>query len=176
MRCFVALELPSLFVEDVAGVCRALSEHVEGRFLPRSSFHVTLAFLGEICESDSSKAVDAIEAACEILEPVPLVSDGLGKFGRNKDATLWLGLSPEPELMQLAQAVREELSARGVDYDGKPFKPHITLARHAKIPDDELPSIPFPADDTATVVKLVRSSPGPKGSLYKTLHSVELTL
>ena len=132
MRTFVALELPQGFATDVAALTRQLSAAVEGRFLPRDFYHLTLAFLGDGSANDIAAATDALEAACASQPAVPLRSDGLGKFGRASDATLWLGIAPVPELMELAERVRGELAIRGVPFDDKPFKPHITLARRAR--------------------------------------------
>ena len=174
MRTFIALELPDAFVDDVAAVARQLKDLVPGRFMARGTYHVTLAFLGEVDEAGVQKASEAIEAACAGRGPVPVRSDGLGKFGRASDATLWLGLAREPALMELAAAVRGELDARGVSYDGKAFKPHLTLARRAKIPQGELPTIAFPADDEARRVVLFKSTLSQQGASYKELHVVEL--
>ena len=44
MRTFVALDLPPDFADDVAALARQLGAAVEGRFLPRSTYHLTLAF------------------------------------------------------------------------------------------------------------------------------------
>ena len=47
MRTFIALEMPPAFADDVAALARQLASNVEGRFLPRASYHLTLAFLGK---------------------------------------------------------------------------------------------------------------------------------
>ena len=98
MRTFVALDLPPDFADGVAGLARQLSAAVEGHFLPRSTYHLTLAFLGEVDEAQAARAADALDAACANTAPVVLASDGLGKFGRASDATLWLGVVPTREL------------------------------------------------------------------------------
>lgn len=175
MRTFIALELPDEFRGEVAAVSRILAQCCQGHFLPYENLHLTLAFLGDIDEAESSLAIAALEEACRGMGPVPLESDGLGKFGRPRDATLWLGLRQGPELMGLASDVREQLSARGLAFDGKPFLPHITLARRVRLPRGELPDLPFPQPDEATAVTLFKSMLNGSGATYKTLHTVELT-
>ncbi|HIT50974.1 MAG TPA: RNA 2',3'-cyclic phosphodiesterase, partial [Candidatus Aveggerthella excrementigallinarum] len=59
MRVFIALELPDDFAADVAGLARQLSAEVDGRFLRRESYHLTLAFLGEVDEAELASAVAA---------------------------------------------------------------------------------------------------------------------
>lgn len=175
MRTFIALELPDAFATDIAALARRLSASLEGRFLPRENHHLTLAFLGDTSESDVASAIDALETACVGARPIPLRSDGLGKFGRANDATLWLGIAPDPELTSLVDRLRAELTARCVPFDAKPFKPHITLARRARIPQADLPPLAFPLDDAATTVTLFKSTLDREGAVYKPLHSVELT-
>lgn len=174
MRAFVALELPDNLAADTAALSRQLSAAVKGRFLPRGSYHLTLAFLGEIDEREAASAIDAMEAACKGLGPITLRSDGLGKFGRSQDATLWLGIASSPQLESLAARLREELSARDAPFDGKPFKAHVTLARRASLPQADLPPLAFPLDDQARRVTLFKSTLKRDAATYKPLHSIEL--
>lgn len=174
MRTFVALDLPPDLADDVAALARQLGAAVEGRFLPRSTYHLTLAFLGDVDEAQLAAATDALEAACAGASPVPLRSDGLGKFGRATDATLWLGIAAAPELEQLAARLRDELRARDVPFDAKPFKAHLTLARRARIPHVGLPHLAFPQDDEAYDVTLYKSTLDRAGAAYKPLHTVRL--
>ena len=162
MRTFIALDLPPDFADDAAALARRLSASMEGRFLKRDTYHLTLAFLGDVDEAQLAAATDALEAACAGASPVPLRSDGLGKFGR---AT---------ELEQLAARLRDELRARDVPFDAKPFKAHLTLARRARIPHVGLPHLAFPQDDEAYDVTLYKSTLDRAGAAYKPLHTVRL--
>lgn len=174
MRAFVALGLPQAFASDIAALSRQLKHAAEGRFLAAETYHLTLAFLGEATEAGIASAIEAIEAACTNAAAIPLRSDGLGKFGRASDATLWLGIAATPDLMRLAETVREELGARGVAYDGKPFKPHITLARRVRIPRTDLPPLAFPLNDEASAVTLFKSTLARDGATYKPLYTARL--
>ena len=174
MRAFIALELPDAFRQETADLARLLGEHIDGRFMRSDSYHLTLAFLGNIDDADRGLAMDAIDAACAGLPPIPLASNGLGKFGRANDAVLWLGVQPHERLLALAARVRAELDARQVEHDPKPFKAHITLARRARIPRGALPELPFPLDDIATRVTLFKSELSHEGATYKALYTYEL--
>ena len=175
MRTFIALELPDVFADEVAAMGRRLARSCEGRFVRRETYHVTLAFLGEIDEATSRDAVGALEEACAGRGPVPLRSEGLGKFGRPRDATLWLGLETAPELVSLATSVRECLAARGVTFEEKPFRPHVTLGRRVRLPHGDLPVLEFPESSQATRVTLFKSILEPDGARYKPLHTVALS-
>ncbi len=175
MRVFVALELPHDFAADVTALARQLGAVVDGRFLPSGNRHLTLAFLGDVDQAGVVDATDALEAACAASSAsVPLRSDGLGKFGRSRDATLWLGIAAQPELVDLAARLREELAARDVSFDDKPFRPHITLARRARIPEEPLPDLAFPRDDEAVRATLFKSTLDHNGATYQPLHTVDL--
>lgn len=174
MRTFIALELPETFADDVAALSRCLRRSVDGRFMKRETYHLTLAFLGDIDESEAARAIDALERACAGCPPVPLSCTGLGKFGKPHDCTLWLGVEPVTELMGLAQAVRTELTSAGVTYDTKPFRPHITLARRARMPRGDLGDLVFPAPGWASRVVLFKSMLTQEGANYKPLYVVEL--
>lgn len=174
MREFIALEPPDEFVSDVAAMARKLVPCVDGHFVPPENYHLTLAFLGDITESQAQAAMDAIEGACAGQAPIPLEPHGLGSFGRGKSSTLWLGFLENHELQELAARTRRELRARGLDFDGKPFKPHLTLARGARLPQGHLPDLPFPSQTEARLITLFKSTLRPEGAAYKPLYSVEL--
>lgn len=174
MRAFVALELPEAFADETGALARGLAAVCEGRFPPAESRHLTLAFLGEVGEAEARSTMAALDAACAGTGPVPLAAAGLGAFGRARDATLWLGVEKDPQLMALASRVRAELLARGLAFDEKPFLPHVTLARRARVPRGTLPDLAFPRPDEARRVTLFRSVLAPDGARYKPLYTVEL--
>ncbi len=174
MRVFMAMELPAQFADDVAALSRQLELVCEGRFVRRENRHLTLAFLGDLGQAEVVAATDALEAACSGAGPVSLASAGLGTFGRRDDATLWLGVAKNPQLMDLAQRLRDELDKRDLDYDQKAFMPHVTLARRARTPGGELGALPFPEPDNACTVTLFRSILDADGVIYKPLHTVTL--
>lgn len=174
VRMFIALELPELFEDEVTALARQLRDVVGGRFMRRETYHVTLAFLGEVDEAGVRDAMAALDEACAGRAAVGLAPDGLGTFGRPRDATLWLGLRPAPELLALADDVRAALDACGVAYDRKAFRPHITLARRARMPKGELPTLMFPEPSQATCVTLFKSELSSEGATYKSLYTIEL--
>lgn len=173
MRTFIAVELPELFKNETASVARQLSAVINARYLPRKNYHITLAFLGELSEPMVRSAMEALDATASTVQPFTLAPDGIGKFGKVGNATLWMGIAKAPELMDLANNLREELRQRGISVDEKAFLPHITLARHAVIPNTELPQLLFPQDAVAQKVTLFKSTLAKSGATYKPLHSVE---
>ena len=174
MRAFMALELPDMFRWEVAGLARQLREVVKGRFAPPENYHVTLAFLGDADDAAIRAATDVLCELDDNVGEVLLESTGLGKFGKARDATLWLGIRESDALLSVAENVRLGLAARGVSYDAKPFKSHITLARRTCIPSEEFPPLTFPAPALATALVLFKSQLGADGATYSPLHRIEL--
>ncbi|CDD40314.1 2'-5' RNA ligase [Collinsella sp. CAG:398] len=174
MRAFVALELPETFAGEVSALARQLRPAVAGRFMRPETYHLTLAFLGEIGEPEAARAVDALDEVCERCGAVRLSADGLGTFGRPHDATLWLGIALTEELRALAKAVRSGLEERGIAYDRKAFRPHITLARRSRLPQGDLPELVFPDPERAYRVALFKSELSQEGASYKELYHIDL--
>lgn len=175
MRTFIALELPERFAGEVSQLSRVLSYEIEGRYGKRGSYHVVLAFLGDINDGALVPIIAAMNAAAGFARPVPLSPDTLGKFGKKSDATLWLGIESSPELEKLVGDLRGLLDKRGIDFDQRPFRPHITLARHAKMFDPIPEALPFPADAVATKITLFKSTMNREGATYTPLYSLELS-
>ncbi len=176
MRTFIALELPQDFCDEVASLANILKRTIEGRFMKRETYHLTLAFLGDINESTASKVIESIDAVLPLIQPIRLNAIGLGKFGKPHDATLHLQIQPTDELIKLAELLRKELHNRGISFDEKKFRPHITLARRARIPKGSLPQLQFPQPASAHTVTFYKSTLTSEGALYKPLYSVELGL
>jgi 2'-5' RNA ligase len=187
MRAFVAIDVPDELREQTADLARLLARSVDGRFVPRENYHVTVAFLGEIDEAEAAAAVAALDVVGRVAAPpaevdevrnaraeVPLEAVGLGSFREGKTRTLYLALRRDPGLMQLAEDVREELRARGLSFDEKGFLPHVTLARRARMSVDNLGELAFPLPARASRLTLYRSLLARDGATYKPLYSIEL--
>ena len=174
MRAFIALDVPDGFVGETAIAARQLSRAIEGRFMAADTYHITLAFLGEVDGAAISAVMDAMDDAIRGMGPLRLTCTGLGKFGRAENATLWLGVDGGDALTELANRVREGLDKTGVEYDRKPFKPHLTIARRARIPGGQLPPISFPAPSAADTVTLYESTLFHDGARYDDLYSARL--
>jgi 2'-5' RNA ligase len=166
-----ALEHLSAFVSGLA-VGRPTEPGKSVRLAPPERWHVTLAFIGDVPETQASAARNAVALATERFDEArpELHLAGGGRFGRGRFTIMWVGLRGNVEgLGRLAKAVRRELRAARLPYDPKPLRPHLTLAR----PGQRLPAEAVKTDLAAldgyhgpewTVesVALMRSTLGPK--------------
>ena len=173
MRLFVAAELPDEMYEALCETSALLRANVRGRYVASDSFHVTLAFLGNVESSRVDDAIAAIEKGCQEIEGTQAAFGELGSFGRRSAATLWQGFSTPGPLPQAAQGVRNQLSQRGFEFDEKKFLPHVTLMRKADLTSGALP-MPFAATGLIDTVTLFQSDLSGRRPVYKPLHSVKL--
>ncbi len=127
MRLFIALPLPDALREALLRSQENLRRQgVRANYSREENLHLTLAFLGEV------EAAGAQEAVLSLDEPAfPLTLAGSGAFGD----LLWAGIQKNEALDRLAARVRRALEERGLPYDRKPFRPHITLARRVRSPE-----------------------------------------
>lgn len=143
MRLFIAIELPPELMQALGRLRCDLSG---ARWVPAEQIHLTLAFLGEVAEEQ----VGALsEELSRIRVPAfTLTLTGPGCFpNRQRPRVLWVGLAPQPHLVDLAAAVRTAIFSCGLPLEDRPFSPHITLAR-LKVPSprgvDEFLDAPRP--------------------------------
>ncbi len=151
MRLFIALPLSGKLRRILLDAQRDMrNQGVRANFSREENLHLTLAFLGEV-EGENIRAAQEAVLSLEGTE-FPLTLDKLGSFGN----LYWVGLRRSKPLEALAAQVRRALDQRGLDYDRKPFRAHITLARQVRaetLVQIELP----PAEMTAEQVVLMRS-------------------
>ena len=155
MRLFVAAALPEEMLEALAETSAALRDAVRGRYVAPDSFHVTLAFLGEVEGARVSAACDALREGCAGDSPIDAALGAFGSFGRARAATLWQGIDGAG-LPELSQDVRRSLRNAGFMLDEKAFLAHVTLMRAARLEGRELP-MPCLATGTISTVALFRS-------------------
>lgn len=147
MRVFVGLPLPASSRSVLEELLRDLRrDHPrEGRWSRVENLHVTLAFVGEV----SAATARRIACALARLEPVrlSLSLSGIGRFGQG---ILWAGLAEKTALETLARRVRGVLDELGVDYDAKPFRAHVTLARDWRGPAPDALGVRLPEQEGET--------------------------
>ena len=186
MRLFVAAYPPPAACDDLAeclaglNVTMAAARGVNTRLARRDTWHLTLAFLGEVDDEKAPRAVGALERVA--ADPPRLRLTGGGRFGRSRFTVLWVGVGGEREpLIGLARQVRRELKRNRLPFDDRQFKPHLTVAR----PGDRLDRAEIEADRQALsqyagpewpvrTIELIRSHLGPAPT-YERLASRPLT-
>jgi 2'-5' RNA ligase len=125
------------------------------------NIHVTLVFLGLV--DASSELLIKHSVAGISAEPFVLTFDQLSYWSKPKVLCLSYSQSVD-ELQMLVAALNREVASCGLQPETRPYKPHITLARHAQyLPDINVEPIVWRAESFC----LVESCSEPEGVCYK---------
>lgn len=166
MRLFIAI-LPDKNLRDaLRGVQNELRRRgVEGNFTKGDNLHLTLVFIGEY--QDPEAVLEAMESVR--FEPFELRLGGLGSFGD----TWWAGLEASAELDALVRRLHRALAEKGIPYDRKTFRAHVTLVRKPSFRrDPRLETLAVPeAKMTAERISLMLSTRGKTGMIYTEIGS-----
>ncbi len=185
MRLFVAINLPG----DVKGEIWKATEPLRARHYPvrwvaPESIHLTLKFLGEVDAARESEIMGALGRAVEGARRFPMPLSGFGAFPSvERPRVLWVGCEGVPPLELLQHRVEREMERIGFPLEGRPFRPHLTLARAtrgARASDFRgLPEIMSRLDFTAQVMvqsaDLMESHLTPGGARYVLRHAAMLS-
>ncbi|MCS7024884.1 MAG: RNA 2',3'-cyclic phosphodiesterase [Bryobacteraceae bacterium] len=128
MRLFVALDLPEPVKNSLASLIETLRPCAALRWVKPENLHITTKFIGEFPEED----LDLLQAALsEIQSPaVPISVRGLGWFPNpHRPRVFWAAVHAPDSLPALARATEEAVVGLGVPREGRPWAPHLTLAR-----------------------------------------------
>ena len=133
MRAFVAVELPPEVRDALSAVVRSLDGCRIGglRTVDPASAHLTLKFLGNVPSSQVAAIEGALVDAASRSTPLRLRLDETGTFPvRGAPRVLWVGLAGDTDgLAALRSRIEEALRPLGFALEGRPFHPHLTLAR-----------------------------------------------
>ena len=136
-RAFVAIVPPLTVKTELEAVVRQLRQR-DGdeavRWVAADALHITLAFLGQIEESEATQLIDSLRAEVEGVEPFELSVGSLGTFEdrrrRGGAQVVWAGLDGNVEALGgLHKQVIEAVKSVGLRVESRAFQPHITLGR-----------------------------------------------
>jgi RNA 2',3'-cyclic 3'-phosphodiesterase len=176
---FVAVAPPPAVLDELETAAAPLrgTRH-DLRWTSREAWHITLAFLGEVDETATSRLAPRLERAAVRHGPFSVRFTGAGAFPAAARArVLWCGLGGDVRaLAGLAGAVAAGARRAGAKPpdEGRPFRPHLTLARCRMPADvrevvaalDGYDGTPWTADR----IHLIHSRPGEQPR-YSTLGS-----
>ena len=98
------------------------------------NLHLTLKFLGDTPESKIPELQQVVAKAVKGIEPFVINLRGFGVFpDKRAPRTLWTGIEGNTDiLVNLAKEIESKVKSLGFPPEGKPFRPHLTLARIKK--------------------------------------------
>ncbi len=164
----------ALWPDEVTRAC--MSQHAVrlaakggGRVVGPAALHLTLVFVGAVPAS----ALSAVCAAAGEAQSTPftLILDRIGAWRANGIGWLAPGAIPQAAI-DLSESLRSALRARGLPFDAKPFKAHVTLVRKLSRPvaGATVGEIEWPVHEFA----LMRSRLAASGANYERVASWSL--
>lgn len=164
MRVFFALWPEPSVRQALQAVQRDCLAHVGGRGMRPDTLHLTLVFIGDI---GPERLPDLLAAAGQVRAPACEIEfDRLACWRHNRIAHLACSQAPAA-LQFLVEALESAVAGQGINFDHRPYHPHITLIRQADCQktNPASPVIHWRARDFV----LLRSALGPEGASYQQL-------
>ena len=184
MRLFLAINLEPRIRRAVRDATTALRDVAPTlSWVDEARLHLTLKFLGECRDA----VVPALNAALDDVSRrhrvFPMRLREIGAFPNFRRArVVWLGVEREPRLELLHHDVELACEREGFEIEGRPFRPHLTLARvKPRAGMDELRrlgraarALAFEDETLVDTIDLMQSTPDGTGARYQRLHAASL--
>lgn len=184
LRTFVALLLDDRTRADLVQLQRAMAAGLTGiRWVEPDNLHLTLRFLGDTPSADVPRLCDALAAAAGESARLSFIVHGVGAFPSPgvPPRVLWAGVRAGDELAALYRRVEDAVVQLGWPAEGRPFHPHVTLARAERtgVRGDVAAAMAREAARTwgrvpADEMTLMRSTLAPAGAIYTPVASFPL--
>jgi len=184
MRLFFAIELAD-DVQDLLDEATTMlrAEAPELAWVDREKRHLTLKFLGDVADDALPRLADAADRAAERHGPLEMSIHEIGAFPNFRRArVVWIGVEQERRLELLHHDLELACELAGFEVEGRPFRPHITLARvRSPLSVERMKTFARMARSVrarATVlverIILFESILAPSGARYRCVHSATL--
>ena len=187
-RTFLAIELPSCLLDSIVKKQQDMKPGLPFiTWVKSANLHLTLKFIGDTPENKIPELQQAVAKTVTGIQPFVISLRGFGVFpDKLAPRTLWAGIEGDLEvLLDLTRMIETEVTQLGFPPEGKPFCPHLTLARIKKnqraageaIEKASMLADPFIFGSLLVEqVTLFKSELRPTGSVYTKLWAVSLAI
>jgi 2'-5' RNA ligase len=152
-------------------------------WVPAPKRHLTLKFVGEVADGALAELVAVTDAVTATHRPFETSLRGIGAFPNFRRArVVWAGVEAEPRLELLHHDLELGCLGVGVEVEGRPFRPHVTVARvraplaleGARALARAARKVAFSASQDVMELCLFESVPTPAGTHYRRVHAATL--
>jgi RNA 2',3'-cyclic 3'-phosphodiesterase len=185
VRLFLAINLPATVrqqVLDATAPLRAVAPRVS--WADESKLHLTLKFLGEQPDEIVEPLRQAVDDVSRTHRQFAMRVEGVGAFPNFRRArVVWIGIAADPRLELLHHDLEVACERLGFAVEGRPFRPHLTLARVRDDTGEDVlrqlaragKQITYAGEFAVRSVDLMRSVlRGSTGARYECLHDAPL--
>lgn len=184
MRLFLALDLDGDAKAALAAATEPLrAQAPELSWTAAPKMHLTLRFLGEQPDDAPSRIAPAMDEVARAHRTFAMRLRHAGAFPNFRRArVVWMGVEPDPRLELLHHDVELACDRLGFGLEGRPFRPHVTLARVRGMAREETmrplarlaKRLDFEREVRVDRIDLMESVPGRGGAVYEQLHASHL--
>lgn len=183
IRSFIAISLPIEIKKQLENLSQNLKNHLKGSnskitWIKPKSIHLTLKFLGNITESQTSPIMQKLNEIANNTVPFRISIEGLGVFPNfNHPRVIWVGIKQgDAPICLLQRRVEAKLSDLGFRMEKKEFNAHFTLGRVKSIQSRSIISRSFHAIENQYIgtmvvnnINLIKSTLLSQGAEYDIL-------
>ena len=141
-RTFIAFTIPEVQRTRLGRLQGLIAPEIpNARWVTPEMFHVTLAFLGDVPDSDLNTVCRAVTEASKGFKPFTVNLQSLGAFpDPTRPRVVWVGVTGPglDVLSDLQQAVVRAVGGAGYPPEDDRFSPHLTLGRLKPRKGDEV--------------------------------------
>jgi 2'-5' RNA ligase len=185
MRLFLAIELGLPLLEALdAAIAPLRLAAPELAWVPREKQHLTLKFFGDVDgDAAAARIAEAMEQVASAHRPIEMELRQIGAFPNFRRArVVWIGVENEPRLELLHHDLEIACEHAGFEVEGRPFRPHITVARvRSALSSDRARevarvarSVRWSAVEQVDRISLMESTLAPAGARYRRVHAATL--
>jgi len=137
-RLFISVNCGDKIKKQILSVQETIkTQSVKGNFSLPENLHLTLVFIGETPEDKIPLITSAIEEALKSPpDSFTLAFSAVGCFKHANKELWWIGTDNNDTSLDILKEIRRRITdglfSKGVNFDNRPFNPHITLGREIK--------------------------------------------
>jgi len=186
VRLFLAINLPIDVRREIVAATGPMRDCApELGWVDETRLHLTLKFLDDQPPETAAAVRDATSRVATRHRELMMHLGGIGaspNFRRLR--VVWMGVEQDPRLELLHNDIEVACEALGFAVEGRPFRPHLTLARvkhplpeeRVRALTDAARGVDYGVDVAVQSLDLMQSElgGGPSGSKYSTVASAPL--
>ena len=188
MRIFIAIEIPQnirVKITEITDYLQSKTSPTAVKWVDSENLHLTIKFIGETVQEKIEEIAKVLNQSLLHQAPFSLEISGLGMYPNNTNPrVIWLGVTGGEPLIAMHNMLDQKLASLGIQREGRPFSPHLTIARLRRNTDAASSKTigrtlsQFRVDSLGLFnidrVQLFQSVLTPSGPIYTTLFSVPL--
>ena len=188
MRIFIAIEIPQnirVKIAEITDYLQSKTPPTAVKWVDYENLHLTIKFIGETKQEKIEEITKVLSQSLAHQAPFSLEIGGLGMYPNNTNPrVIWLGVTGGEPLIAMHNILDQNLARLGIQREGRPFSPHLTIARLRRNTDAASSKTigrtlsQFRVDSLGLFnidrVQLFQSVLTPSGPIYTTLFSVPL--